>query len=164
MSTGTDQRPTTPPPRFAGLLATWFGVGLLPGAPGTWGSLAALPFAWVIASVWAPWGLAVLVLPLILVGWWASESYCRATGLKDPGPIVIDEVAGQWLTLAVLPVDLLAYAIGFVAFRAADVLKPWPASFADRRIRGGLGVMLDDVLAVLYAAPVAWIVYWSIAS
>ncbi|WP_142846981.1 phosphatidylglycerophosphatase A [Telmatospirillum sp. J64-1] len=147
------------------LIATWFGSGRLPGAPGTWGSLAALPVAWLI--VW--WGghaaLAVGVVVTFLAGWWASEIYVQRSGLEDPGAIVIDEVSGQWLVLLLAGLDPLHYLIGFVLFRIADIIKPWPASLADRRIKGGLGVMVDDMLAAVYAAIalyfiVGWIDPW----
>ena len=81
--------------------------------------------------------------------------------MHDPGAIVIDEVAGQWLTLAVAPLDPLAYLLGFVLFRIADVLKPWPASWLDRRVGGAFGVMIDDVAAAAYAGGVlAILVSW----
>ena len=142
----------------ATLVATWFGAGLAPVAPGTWGSLAALPFAWGIAALVAPWALVPAALLLFLVGWAASNRVVAANRASDPQIIVVDEVVGQWLTLAVAPPDLLAYALGFALFRAADILKPWPASWADRRVKGGLGVMLDDVLAALYSAALLWLI------
>jgi phosphatidylglycerophosphatase A len=136
------------------LIATGFGAGLLPRAPGTWGSLAALPFACVIAwGTGAPGLLAAAVL-LFPIGCWAAAVAARRFGSDDPGCIVVDEVVGQWLTLAAAPFDPLAYAIGFVLFRCFDVFKPWPVSWADRRIGGGFGIMLDDVLAAVYAALV----------
>jgi phosphatidylglycerophosphatase A len=142
----------------ARILATWFGAGLAPKAPGTWGSIAALPFAWVIQS-WG--GSAALVLAaalLLLVGWAASERLVTATGIKDPQIIVVDEVVGQWLTLACGPVSIPAYVIGLLLFRAADITKPFPASWADRRVEGGLGVMLDDVLAAIYSGLGLWLI------
>jgi phosphatidylglycerophosphatase A len=80
--------------------------------------------------------------------------------LHDPGAVVIDEVAGQWLTLAIAPLDPLAFLLGFVLFRVADVLKPWPASWLDRRVGGAFGVMIDDVAAALYAGGILAIVLW----
>mgnify|MGYP006420239237 CR=1 FL=1 len=138
------------------LLATWFGAGYLPKAPGTWGSLAALPFAWVIAEWSGGVGLAVAVLIVFGVGLWASVGYLRLGGGEDPGPIVIDEVAGQWLTLLVVPPDLILYAIGFLLFRLFDIWKPWPISWADQKIKGGMGIMLDDVIAGVYAGVLLW--------
>jgi len=133
------------------LLATWFGSGLLPKAPGTWGSLAALPFAWAIQVTGGQLALLVAAGIAFLVGIWASDRMARDIGIKDPGAVVIDEVAGQWLTLAFVPLSAWGYVAGFVLFRAADITKPWPASLADRRVGGGLGIMLDDIVAGLYA-------------
>ena len=132
------------------LLATWFGAGLLPRAPGTWGSLAALPFAWIIASLGGWPALLAASILVFLVGVWASNHAIEKTGLTDPGLVVIDEVAGQWLVLLLTPPNFLLYAIGFGLFRLLDITKPWPANWADRSVGGGLGVMLDDVLAAGY--------------
>jgi phosphatidylglycerophosphatase A len=134
----------------AALLATWFGAGLLPKAPGTWGSLAALPFAWLIVSVGGGTALAIAILLVFALGWWAAERTAQAIGLEDPGCIVIDEVAGQWLVLLATPPDVLHYLIGFLLFRIFDIKKPWPVGWADRHIKGGLGIMFDDVLAGIY--------------
>lgn len=129
------------------MLATWFGAGYLPKAPGTWGSLGALPFAWVIME---HGGLNVLIGAIVvvtLIGVWASKVYMDKTGAHDPGAIVIDEVAGQWIVLCAAPLNPLAYLIGFILFRVFDVVKPWPISWADKRIGGAWGVMIDDILA-----------------
>ena len=134
------------------LLATWFGSGLLPRIPGTWGSAAALPFAWIIASYGSPWPLLAAAIIAFAAGIWAAGIYGRHAGIKDASPIVIDEVAGQWLTLAPFAPDPTVYLLGFVLFRVADIVKPWPANWADRSLGGGLGVMLDDVFAGVYAA------------
>jgi phosphatidylglycerophosphatase A len=142
------------------LLATWFGSGLLPKAPGTWGSLFALPFAWVIHAELGPWGLVVAAVLIFLVGCWAATQYCRMTHEKDPRAVVIDEVAAQWLTLAAGPLSLPYYALGFLLFRAADIIKPFPASWGERAFASGLGVMADDVLA----APYAMIALWAVAT
>jgi len=145
------------------LLATWFGAGYLPKAPGTWGSLAALPFAWGIANLSGSVGLIAASLLVFVIGIWASNVYMGLTGGEDPGPVVIDEVAGMWLTLAFVPPDLGLYAAGFVLFRIADIFKPWPAGWADRNIKGGLGVMLDDVLAALYSGGIVFaLFYWKV--
>ena len=138
------------------LIATWFGVGLVPGAPGTAGSLAALPFAWAIATYLGPLGLAVAVAAAFVAGVWASGRYARKRGVADPGAVVIDEVAGQWLALVLVPPSLVNYAIGFALFRLFDVIKPWPISALDRGVKGGLGVMLDDLLAGALAAILLW--------
>lgn len=139
--------------RIAALIATWFGSGLLPKAPGTWGSLAALPPG--LALLWLG-GVPLLVggiLAVSLAGVWAGERYADRLGQDDPGAVVIDEVAGQWLAL--LPCaafGLVEVVLAFLLFRAADILKPWPASWADRTLPGGVGIMADDWIAGLYAA------------
>lgn len=140
----------------AALIATWFGSGLLPWISGTWGSLAALPFAWLILWYGGPMGLLVAAVAAFLIGWWASVVVLRGQKVSDPGEIVIDEVAGQFLVLVIVPPDLLYFLAGFLLFRAADIFKPWPASWADRRVKGGLGVMLDDIFAAFYAMAVLY--------
>jgi phosphatidylglycerophosphatase A len=134
----------------AAIMATWGWSGLLPGAPGTWGSLFTLPFAWLIAGTWGPSALFVAAAVAFLIGLWASGRYLLNSKSKDPGTIVIDETAGQFLALALVPVELWWYVAGFVLFRAADILKPWPASWADRSLSGALGVMTDDIFAAAY--------------
>ncbi len=136
---------------LAGTIATWFGSGLLPGAPGTWGSLAALPFAAVLVALGGWPLLLIATVVLLLVGIWASERHARRMRKKDPGEIVVDEVVGQWIVLLPWALDPLAYLLGFAAFRLFDIVKPWPASLADRALSGGLGIMLDDVVAAGYA-------------
>lgn len=133
------------------LLATWFGAGLLPVMPGTWGSLAALPFAWAIHSLWGAAGLACAIGITFAIGWRVAAEVANASATRDPGAVVIDEVAAQWLVLLALPRDPLAYALAFVVFRIFDIWKPWPVRWADRHVHGGLGIMLDDVFAAGYA-------------
>ena len=139
------------------LIVTWFGAGLIRRAPGTWGSLFALPFAIFIYHVAGSFGLIVAGTLAFFTGWVATNIYLNASrragvDRKDPSEIVIDEVAGQWLVLAVVPIDALLYGMGFLLFRFFDIVKPWPVNLIDRRIKGGLGVMLDDVAAAIYAA------------
>jgi phosphatidylglycerophosphatase A len=136
----------------ASLLATWFGSGLLPKAPGTWGSLAALPCAWGIALMGGPWLLFAACLAVFLLGLWASGPYARSLGQDDPGSVVIDEVAGQWLALLPVALQLEYYPLAFIAFRFFDIVKPWPVNWLDQRLKGALGIMADDMMAGLYAA------------
>jgi len=136
------------------MLSTWFGIGLLPIAPGSWASLAALPFAWGIRSLFGFAGLAVASAVAFFVGWWASSIVAKASAVEDPGAVVIDEITGQWLVLLAAPLDPLAYALAFLLFRVFDTWKPWPARWADRRVTGGLGIVLDDLLAAVYAVLV----------
>lgn len=142
----------------ARLLATWFGVGHLPKAPGTWGSLAALPFAWAIVDLGGQFFLLIAATIALVAGIWAASVLERTDGTKDPGHIVIDEVAGQWLTLVPVVPDPLLYGIGFILFRIADILKPWPANWLDRNLSGGAGVMLDDIAAGAYAGVVLYLI------
>jgi phosphatidylglycerophosphatase A len=135
----------------AALIATGFGIGLLPGMPGTWASLAALPFAWLIRSWGGPTALAIGTTGAFLIGWWAAARVTRATPVNDPGWIVIDEIAAQWLVLLAVPQRVWLYAAAFLAFRLFDIWKPFPVSWCDRNIKGGFGIMLDDVAAALYA-------------
>jgi phosphatidylglycerophosphatase A len=138
------------------LLATWFGAGYLPKAPGTWGSFFALPFAYGIYWVSGSAGLIIASAIVFALGVWASAAYMSATNTKDPGAIVIDEVAAQWLVLVVAEGDIGLYLVGFVLFRIFDIFKPWPVSWADRTIPGGLGVMVDDLFAALFAAALLY--------
>jgi phosphatidylglycerophosphatase A len=137
------------------LLATWFGAGRLPRAPGTWGSLVALPFAAALTWLAGPWLVLLATLAVFGLGVWASDRYMAAFGVHDPAAIVVDEVVGQWLTLALLPLSPVAYLLGFVLFRILDMVKPWPARWIDRTMAGGVGVMLDDVVAGIYAGAIA---------
>ena len=136
----------------AQLIATWFGIGRLPAAPGTWGSAVTLPIGWLVASWLAPIWLFAAAAVVFVVGWWAADVYTHRIEAEDPSEVVVDEVAGQLVALAVVPIDLFYYAAAFVLFRIADIWKPWPVSFAERRLGGGLGIMADDILAGGYAA------------
>jgi phosphatidylglycerophosphatase A len=134
------------------LLATWFGVGLLPGAAGTWASAAALPLAWFIHLGGGRPGLLAASAVVFALGVWCASIYIAKSGAEDPGPVVIDEVLGQWLTLLAADREVASYATALVLFRIADIWKPWPVSWADRRLKGGWGVMIDDAIAAAYAA------------
>jgi len=133
------------------LTATWFGSGLSPIVSGTVGSLAALPFAYVIHSQLGSIGLWCASFIIFFIGVWASNQYMQnVKGKHDPGEIVVDEVAGQWLLLSVLPMTWQGYLVGFILFRAFDIVKPWPVSWADKKVDGGMGVMIDDMMAAAY--------------
>lgn len=133
----------------ARIISTGCYVGHLPGPAGTWGSLAALVPAWFIHEAGGAWGLAVAAALVTIVGIWASAIYADALDLKDPGSVVIDEFAGQWFTLVLVPNDPWLYLIAFAIFRVLDILKPWPANWADRHLPGGFGIVVDDVIAGL---------------
>lgn len=136
------------------LLCSWFGAGWLPKAPGTWGSLAALPLAWLLFWLGGTPALLIASVVLFAVGWWAAEKVVAEDGTEDPGWVVIDEVVGQFLTLLFVPPSFLSYAVGFALFRLFDIKKPWPVDLADQRLKGGFGIMADDVLAAIYALAV----------
>ncbi|HXP06330.1 MAG TPA: phosphatidylglycerophosphatase A [Stellaceae bacterium] len=135
----------------AALIATGFGIGLLPGAPGTWASLAALPCAWLIRGWGGTTALAVATAAAFLIGWWASARVTLRTPASDPGWVVIDEIAAQWLVLLAVPQRVWLYVAAFLAFRLFDIWKPFPVSWCDRNVKGGFGIMLDDVAAAIYA-------------
>lgn len=141
------------------LIATWFGSGLLPWVPGTWGSLAALPFAIAIAALGGPWLLLAAALCAFGLGVWASSVYADNMGAEDPGPVVIDEVAGMWLALVPFTLDLSSYTFAFLFFRLFDIIKVWPANIAERRLKGGWGIMTDDMIAGVYAAAATYAVH-----
>lgn len=139
-----------------GLAGTGLGVGLFPFAPGTAASAATLPLGWAIASTSGVWGLVAASGLVFLIGLAASQRIVSHTRVDDASVIVIDEIAGQLLTLAAAPLSWTGYAIAFTAFRLFDILKPWPASWADRELDGGWGVMVDDMVAGAYGALVLW--------
>ena len=140
----------------AGWIATGFGSGLSPVAPGTAGSLVALLPWLALATLPLPYYALVLIIAFLL-GVWACAWIVKRLGIADPGFAVWDEFVGLWIALAPLvgtPGSWAWIAAGFILFRIFDIWKPWPVSWADRKVGGGFGVMLDDVVAGLYAAVV----------
>ena len=137
--------------RFAVLIATVFGVGYAPLAPGTVASVVTVIFLGLVPFSRA--GLVVFLLLVVIVGTWAAHRAERVIGGKDPGAIVIDEVAGMTLSVVVFPLTTEVLAAGLALFRVFDVLKPPPAR-ESQRIRGGVGVMIDDLIAGLYALAI----------
>jgi len=131
-------------------LATWFGAGYLPKAPGTWGSLAALPLYLFLRHLNLENYLLALGL-IFLVAVISAGQAEKILDRKDPGVVVIDEVLGMLITLIAAPDNPVIWLAGFFIFRFFDILKPWPIRLADRRINGGLGIVLDDVLAGIYS-------------
>jgi len=127
-------------------LATCFKIGHLPIAPGTWGSLAAVIGWWLWLQYLDPLVFIVLIITIFIIGVFATNIIIDHTGEKDPSRIVIDEVAGQWLGLLVLPDGVLYIAAAFILFRLLDIIKPWPI-WQLEKFPKGWGVMLDDMLA-----------------
>lgn len=140
----------------AHFLALGFGSGLSPKAPGTMGSAAAVPFYLLLTLAMPPMAVAALALPFFLVGIWICGKAGTALGVSDHGAIVWDEIVAMLPLLAMVPQDWKGWLAAFVLFRVFDVLKPWPISWFDRHVKGGLGVMLDDALAALPAAALLW--------
>jgi phosphatidylglycerophosphatase A len=138
--------------RAAFVLGTWFGVGYFPGAPGTAGTLAALPLYAALRPLGAP---AVLVAAALVaaVGVWSASVVVRSVGAKDPQIVVIDEVAGVLVTLAAATSWKTA-ALGVVLFRVFDQCKPWPARTFEQRLPSGWGVVMDDLAAGVWGAAV----------
>jgi len=134
----------------AGFFAFGFGSGLSHHAPGTAGTLAAIPFALLLKQLPLPvfW---VALAALFFVGVYLCGAASRMLGRHDPGNIVWDEMVGFWLTVAFVPMSWAWWLAAFVAFRLFDILKPWPIRWLDRHVSGGFGIMLDDVVAALYA-------------
>ena len=149
---------------MTGLIATFGGVGHLRPAPGTWGSLAAVPLAWAVHTLGGFWGFAIATFAFAAIGWWAVEREIAGRADKDPSEIVIDEVAGQFVALWPVSYGAVFAGVGFLdlwpgivtaflAFRLFDIWKPGPVGLADRQ-KGPTGVMLDDVVAGWLAAMV----------
>jgi phosphatidylglycerophosphatase A len=144
---------------LSSLLATFFGIGRIPFASGTFASAAALPFG-LLLVMGGLQPLVIAVLITIAVGIWACGEHAKKLGVSDPSECVLDEVAGQWIALVPIalyarPFDWHLYVIGFFLFRLFDVAKFWPMSAAEE-LPGGLGVMADDVLAGMIAAALLW--------
>jgi phosphatidylglycerophosphatase A len=135
---------------LSGFFALGFGSGLAPRAPGTMGSLVALPLA--IPLLWLTPAIQGTVLLLaFLFGIYCCEKTSQRMAVQDPGAIVWDEIVAMWLVLAFVPAQWAWWLAAFVLFRVFDIAKPWPIRWLDQHVKGGLGIMLDDVLAAIYA-------------
>jgi len=132
------------------ILAFGFGTGLSPVAPGTVGSLVGVLLAWLTLDLGLPLQLGVAAA-ISLSGVWICGESARRIGVHDHGGIVWDEIAGMYITLLAAPPTVAGWTLAFVLFRAFDIAKPWPIRDLDHRIHGGLGIMLDDLVAALYA-------------
>ena len=145
--------------RFAYAIATWFGCGRSPWAPGTAGSAAAVAIAFVLHRYagFAPWHFALLAAALAWPAVWAAGVVARASGIEDPGFVVVDEVLGQWIALAGLARwSAIGVSAAFLLFRLFDIWKPFPVRQLER-LPGGIGINADDALAGIYAALVLWL-------
>lgn len=133
------------------LLAFGFGSGLAPKAPGTAGTAVAVLIYLALPSM-SPIIYAGLIVLSFVFGIWICGKTSEDLGIHDPGGIVWDEFVGYWITMFMAPSGLIWVLLGFVLFRLLDIFKPWPIKWADKELSGGLGIMLDDVLAGIMAA------------
>jgi len=159
--------PTTdasPAPLWATLVATFFGIGRLRPGPGSWGSAATILLWWLasrwIAPGWQSLAAILLAVAAVIVGIPAATRVSRASGLKDPQFVVIDEVAGQLITMIAVPVSWKSVLLGFILFRGFDIVKPPPVRQLER-LPEGLGIVIDDVGAGLYALAIMQILLHS---
>lgn len=139
-------------------LATLGGLGRIRIAPGTLGSLVAVLGAMPLHLAGGPLLVGLAGLAALALGNWVAGAYARRIGRQDPREVVIDELAAQWLVLACVPFTAAGAALGFGLFRLFDILKPWPISWVNRHIHGGVGIMLDDILAAAAAVASYWLI------
>jgi phosphatidylglycerophosphatase A len=146
---------------FNTIFVSVFGIGFIPIASGTFGSLAGLLIGYILYLI--NFNLFFIIIPLLFVlGIIASNTYQKQTGEKDSSIIVIDEVVGQLIAMIFVVDNLILVLCSFIIFRIFDIFKPWPASYADKKMGGGLGVMLDDVFAGIYAAILIYLIRYII--
>jgi len=141
------------------ILAFGFGTGLAPVAPGTFGSLPGLLLFWLTVD----FGLNVQIgvaVAIALAGIWICGESARRIGVHDHGGIVWDEIVGMYVTLLAAPLSVTGWVLAFILFRVMDIVKPWPIRDLDHSMRGGVGIMLDDLAAALYAAILLGLYGW----
>jgi phosphatidylglycerophosphatase A len=148
--------------RFAAMIATFFGLGHVPIASGTFGSAAALGIVWLVAerTGWHPVWFGPLALALVPLAIWSSDVTAKDCDIEDPSRVVVDEIAGQWLTIAgAATLNWKSYLIAFLVFRLLDIWKPFPARRLES-LPGGTGIVADDLMAGVYGAVVLWVAGW----
>lgn len=133
------------------LISTWFGCGLIRPAPGTIGSLAAIPFGYAINYYTHPAFLLLAALILFIASAYSVKIYGKKSGIVDNQSIVVDEVIGMWIAGAAAFTSIYLWIWAFLLFRFFDIRKPWPASFFDKKVKNCFGVIMDDVVAGFYA-------------
>jgi phosphatidylglycerophosphatase A len=148
-----------PGDRLALVIATGFGAGFVPLAPGTAGTLVAIPLHLAISHL-APWLQILTTLAFVAVAVWAADRAGRYWGASDDARIVSDEIAGYFVTMALVPVSLKTVAAGFLLFRLFDIVKPPPASYFDQKVHNGVGNVMDDVFAGLYGRACLAALVW----
>ena len=141
------------------LFAFGLGTGLAPYAPGTVGSLLGVVLAWITRDLGVLWQTGI-AFSLFVAGIWLCGESAKRLGIHDHGGIVWDEIAGMYAVLIFAPAGLYWWILAFGLFRAFDIVKPWPIRDLDHRLKGGLGIMLDDLVAALYAALLLGFVGW----
>jgi len=137
----------------SGFLAFGFGSGLSPFAPGTMGTLVAIPFIFVLRGLGDP-GFWILLVLLFLLGVKLCGDVSRKLGVHDHGGIVWDEMVGYWLSAAFVPLQWPWLLMAFLLFRFFDILKPWPIRQLDKKVSGGFGIMIDDVVAAIFTVVI----------
>ena len=140
-------------------LAFGFGTGLAPFAPGTFGSIPGLILFWLTLDFGLHVQLSIAVA-MALIGIWICGESARRIGVHDHGGIVWDEIVGMYVTLFLAPISVVGFVLAFVLFRIMDIVKPWPIRDLDHSMQGGMGIMLDDLLAALYAALLLALYGW----
>jgi len=135
----------------AHFIALGFGAGLAPVAPGTFGTLVAIPIAWVLGELMPPLFIAFCAIPLFFVGVWACDVTGRDLGVTDHGSMVWDEIVAFLPLAALASAGLITEVVAFLLFRLFDIWKPFPIRDLERHVKGGLGVMIDDLVAAFYA-------------
>ena len=133
--------------KAAAALSTFGGLGNLPFAPGTWGSLVAIPIGWVVIEVFGNPFLILFSFGVFVIGVWASSQFAKHRKNADPSSCIIDEVAGQLTVLSFFANDPAIMLSAFLTFRFFDIIKIWPTNWVDENIKGGFGIMIDDVIA-----------------
>lgn len=131
-------------------LALGFGSGLAPKAPGTFGTVAAIPIFWLMADL-SMLNYVLLTTLMGIIGIFICDYSAKAAQVHDHPAIVWDEIVGYLITMFLVPLSFVNILVGFVFFRIFDILKPWPISWIDRKVKGGFGIMIDDVVAGLMA-------------
>jgi len=167
MNTSRPQDPTPDPAALRneatssplGFLAFGLGSGLSPKAPGTAGTAVGVLLAFPLAGI-PLWAGLMFVALVFLAGIPICDRASKRLGVHDHGGIVWDEFVGIWLVLVLVPFDWVWWLAAFVAFRVFDIGKPWPIDWLDRRVSGGFGIMLDDLIAAVYALAVLWLGGW----
>lgn len=141
-------------------LSLGFGSGLISPAPGTWGTLAGLLTGVGLLYLTSPLTLFIISIIAFLLGCYFCDATAKRMGVHDHGAIVWDEIAAMWLIMVFLPTFNIAWCVvAFLLFRLFDISKPWPISSLDRRVKGGIGIMIDDTVAAIYAIVVMRVIY-----